>query len=282
MRPPMDFDRKQLTFEQAEGIDPLPTQLKPGEITNDIRVRVARSIVGFLEESSHYGALTDDAKTIMRDLYVERLGLFASEAPVGLEDARDFVEEHLGNGPWYQVYGVVQWLIRHKRCPQALKVDLSRQLRLARAPYRVIDGDTLFPISDEENARTVVHAVKALKEVAAHGAISHIKRAGAAASTGDWSGSVRESIHAVESVIKVLNPGASTLGETLAILRKEGGAHPALCLAFEKLYGFTSDEKGVRHAYLNDPTNSVDEPLALFMLSACSAFCSYLVSKHRS
>jgi hypothetical protein len=48
------------------------------------------------------------------------------------------------------------------------------------------------------------------------------------------------------------------------------------------LYAYTSDEKGIRHALLDDSTAKVDEADAMFMLGACAAFVSYLLNKARS
>lgn len=45
----------------------------------------------------------------------------------------------------------------------------------------------------------------------------------------------------------------------------------------EKLYGYTSDEDGVRHPILDEV--SVDEADARFMIVTCSAFVNFLVAK---
>jgi hypothetical protein len=50
---------------------------------------------------------------------------------------------------------------------------------------------------------------------------------------------------------------------------------------FTKLYAYTSDEGGIRHALLENAAK-VDEADALFMLGACAAFVSYLINKARS
>ena len=50
--------------------------------------------------------------------------------------------------------------------------------------------------------------------------------------------------------------------------------------AIISLYGYTSDEKGIRHALLNDDEARVDRDDAVFMLGACAAFASYLWRKH--
>ena len=65
-------------------------------------------------------------------------------------------------------------------------------------------------------------------------------------------------------------------------LESKTNIHSALKNGFTKTYGFTSDEQGIRHALLEKESPAVDEADALFMIGACSAFVSYLVSKARS
>ena len=51
--------------------------------------------------------------------------------------------------------------------------------------------------------------------------------------------------------------------------------------AFSKLYGYTSDEQGIRHALIDNPQANVGQDEAIFMLGACASFSSYLARKHR-
>jgi len=46
-------DRKKLTFEQAEGAEPLPSQLKPKELTKHLRALLWEAIYNNLERSRH-------------------------------------------------------------------------------------------------------------------------------------------------------------------------------------------------------------------------------------
>ena len=55
--------------------------------------------------------------------------------------------------------------------------------------------------------------------------------------------------------------------------------HPALKAGFSKLYGYTSDESGVRHPILKDANVGFAE--AKYMLVTCSAFVNFLVDKGR-
>ncbi len=47
--------------------------------------------------------------------------------------------------------------------------------------------------------------------------------------------------------------------------------------AFSRLYGYTSDEGGIRHAMQEDAKCDFDD--AKYMLVTCSAFVSFLVAK---
>ena len=60
-------------------------------------------------------------------------------------------------------------------------------------------------------------------------------------------------------------------------LAEKAEIHGALKAGFSKLYGFTSDEDGIRHAILDQPTVGFTE--AKFMIVACSAFVHYLILK---
>ncbi|HUW95471.1 MAG TPA: hypothetical protein VMW58_06760 [Anaerolineae bacterium] len=71
----------------------------------------------------------------------------------------------------------------------------------------------------------------------------------------------------------------ATLGQALKQIEKQAELHGALKGAFEKLYGYTSDADGIRHAFglLEEPNLRSED--AKFMLVACSAFVNYLLAK---
>lgn len=67
--------------------------------------------------------------------------------------------------------------------------------------------------------------------------------------------------------------------KTLGVLEQHGHLHGGLKAAFSKLYGYSSDEEGVRHALVFGNEAQVDEANALFMLGACASFVSYLLAR---
>ncbi|MBI5164037.1 MAG: hypothetical protein HY985_09055 [Magnetospirillum sp.] len=92
----------------------------------------------------------------------------------------------------------------------------------------------------------------------------------------DYRNSIKESISAVEaSCCHITSDKKASLGQALKKLEGEGVAiHEALKGAFEKLYGYTSNANGIRHALLAEPTLDFED--AKFMLVVCSAFVNLL------
>jgi hypothetical protein len=80
--------------------------------------------------------------------------------------------------------------------------------------------------------------------------------------------------------VRVLEPSGD-FSKALAKLESKIAIHGGLKRGFAAIYGFTSDEEGIRHPLLDDHTANVDETDALFMIGACAAFVSYLINKAR-
>ena len=95
--------------------------------------------------------------------------------------------------------------------------------------------------------------------------------------TPDYRNSIKESISAVESLAALTVGESGTLGQLIKKLEQKIGLHPALGKAFNKLYGYTSDEGGIRHALADEETADFDH--AKFMLVVCSAFVGFVLSK---
>lgn len=96
----------------------------------------------------------------------------------------------------------------------------------------------------------------------------------------DYENSIKESISAVEALCAILTDvkGAnSSLGKTLDKLESKNiKIHVSLKEGFKKLFGYTSDANGIRHAGdIGGAASTFNE--AKFMLVTCSAFINYLI-----
>ena len=151
------------------------------------------------------------------------------------------------------------------------------------AAYRLDTSGEFFPCSSEEQGVAVQKALETLRSENMDGAATHLQDAAGHIKSGQFADAITDSIHAVESVARVLDPEANkTLTPALDSLENAGVLrHPTLKKAFSKLYGYTSDEQGIRHALLTSSAADVGQEEALFMFGACASFAAYLTQMHR-
>lgn len=93
----------------------------------------------------------------------------------------------------------------------------------------------------------------------------------------DYENSIKESISAVEAICNIINGGKrTTLNKAVEKLKDSGiTIHPAMKESFISLYGYTSDQSGIRHNTGIDGKATYGE--AKYMLVSCSAFVNYLI-----
>ena len=275
--------RKKLTFAQAEGLAPLPRQLERTEVSAELRAVLWDLIHRLIRKSIRsdiWAYVGDPWANILRQVHVYLDHKPTDEFSTKPADVIAAVKPVFMSGTYDRLYGWLQFVME-----VANDASLSRAIALAffhcHAPYRVVDNYLLVPIASEQDAKTITKTFAELKNAGLEGARGHLKSAAARLTEGEFADSVRESINAVESVAKALEPSAD-LSKTLAKLEASGNIHGALKKGFLAIYGYTSDQQGIRHPLIDDATASVDETDALFMLGACSAFISYLIAKGRA
>lgn len=136
--------------------------------------------------------------------------------------------------------------------------------------YRIIN-EQIIDIIDENQINSIEETLQnEYKTVTSH----YSKAIELLYKTKDYSNSIKESISSVEAMCQVLTGNnKATLGDALKLLKDK--IHPAMKSAFEKLYGYTSDANGIRHANGLGEGNSTFEE-AKYMLISCSAFVNYL------
>ncbi len=148
--------------------------------------------------------------------------------------------------------------------------------------YRIING-FLTPITNDIEISTITSAINQTENSKYKGANIHLSEALNKISdrkNPDYRNSIKESILSIESICQVItNDPKAELGKTLKKLKMNIPIHPALEQGFIKLYGFTSDSDGIRHALLTE-SNLYQED-ALFMLVSYSAFINYLIIRFK-
>ena len=141
-------------------------------------------------------------------------------------------------------------------------------------------GTELSQITDENEIAAVNQALRATDRFG--GAREHI--AAALRLLGqrpepDYRNSIRESITAVESTLKVLTGMEhAPMGDALRSFGRTHPIHASLFKGLDRLYGYTCNEHGIRHALIEAEAN-VGFSEAKFMVVAGAAFVSFLIAK---
>jgi hypothetical protein len=276
--------RKQISFAQAEGVEPLPQQLKLKEVSKQLCAELWSIIhLSLMQERAvihgHWGFEPNGLwLTVLYRKHVERDHLMSDEFTNDFNFLVGQLKRIFTSQNYVTVFDFLTWLLEQPE--NQIPANRVRQaLEASRAAYRLLEDDrTFFPISSEAELTTINCALVNLAATEFDGARAHLQAAAKHLTMGKSADSVRESMHAVESVARVLG-GTNSLAGALKELKLKRMLHPALEEGFKKIYGYTSDEQGIRHPLLDDGTAHVDEFDAMFMIGACAAFVSYLINR---
>lgn len=112
-------ERRKLTFEQTEGVSPLPTQLATKEVSEEVRTILWQVIHGELENAIVHSTMGGSAwlaspwNFILRDCHVFHEHLLVDE----YNNSANFQVRKLKNiislSEYYCVLGFVQFVLRH-------------------------------------------------------------------------------------------------------------------------------------------------------------------------
>ncbi len=190
----------------------------------------------------------------------------------------DFLREYFFKTEWNEVFDLIEFIIANwpSQVTSNLCSGLNMVLTEENSAYRLVNGQFGEITNDTE-----VEEVNAASSAGLDGVSTHITAAVKFLfdrKNPNYRNSIKESISAVESLFKVLtNNKSATLSDGLKEIKSTIDVHPALISGFEKIYAYTSDQGGIRHAIFDSDKTSFSD--AKFMLVSCSAFINYVVGK---
>jgi hypothetical protein len=197
------------------------------------------------------------------------------------EKLKKVIKDVILAGHYADCLEVVQVSLRSSRSAR-FKRALSDIFNHPTSPYQAVDLSplTIVPRGDENERAAFAQDWPEIASSPFDGSKTHLREAAEALNAGNYPAAMREAIHAVESAAKVITGQSNAdLAAALKLLGKDKGLHSALRDGFIKLYGYTSDEKGVRHALIDAANANVGREDALFFFSSCTAFVAYLARK---
>lgn len=197
----------------------------------------------------------------------------------------DRIDNVIAQAPYNEVLDVIEYCyywVTHRSDPlikTTWKNAFNMLFRQEYVGYRFV-SDQIVPVTDELEIREIEQACKTPFD----GARTQLQKALGFLSdreNPDYKNCVKESISAVESVCKVISGNEkATLKDALNSLISNGmNIHGSLKSATLALYGYASDEGGIRHAE-RETESTVTFEEAKFMMVTCSATVNYLVAEY--
>jgi DNA-binding transcriptional ArsR family regulator len=185
------------------------------------------------------------------------------------------IRDYFFNAKWNEVYDFIEFVVMAlRKTKPRLAEFLNTVLTSEMSAYRFIDGKLVDITNEQERAMLE----EALADTRFAAVAAHLGRALALLAdrkNPDYRNSIKESISAVEAMARLMSGiDKATLGEALKSLEKNGKLHSALKEGFSKLYGYTNDEHGIRHAMLDEP--GLTQADAKYFLLSCTSFTNYL------
>jgi hypothetical protein len=277
-----------MRFSQRIGKRPIKVELEREGISQELRNSLWTILVELILSQSNepkyssYGQreLYSELTKYFRDLWIYFFKRPIDNLPVGYSQvdenrATGVIRKWFFESEWELVFDFIEFSSSyHPKFQETCNLFLQEEL----SAYRFIDGK-LTQINSPEEISEVETAIKNSDKW--NSVKTHLKRAVELYSdrkAPDFRNSIKESISAVESLLKILvKDEKTTLGQALKLIENKYQIPGSLKSAFTALYGYTSDEGGIRHSLLESGVK-VGMAEARFMLITCSAFVNYLLN----
>jgi len=277
-------------FSQRKGLKPLEKAIQRDSLDEETRNRLWSVLKAYVWDKwlrdpsyNHDAQLVEVLLNTMWFRYFKKPSDFQPPMHPGEYYRRgqsyyDFLREYFLQGEWNDVFDLVEFIIAHWPNDNAEKLclQINNVLTEENSTYRLVSGQFSEITNESEIEEVDTAAQTGLEGVSTH--INDAVKFLSDRKNPNYRNSVKESISAVESLFKILTKDKSaTLSDGLKEIKSPIALHPALISGFEKIYAYTSDQGGIRHAIFDTDKTSFSD--AKFMLVSCSAYINYVVGK---
>ena len=295
-------DEVRLTFSQREGKAPLPEPMRLQHLSKPFRNLLWLLVDRAIEDSypkpiSSFGVDYDNIYKnssfgkLMQVYFFRVRDMPHDEMEHSVRLHSEYLRNMILNGDYHPVLTFIEFFLREIINERVnVLASLGTKLRqlferqdIAYIVQRIQQLPTIVPRTSTESARAIESALETVEQKGSDGAKAHLRKAAERLNAKEYADSVRESISAVESVARTIDPKASKeLRPALDSLEKARVLkHKVFKGALNKLYAYTSDEEGIRHSLLDEGAADVGLDEAVFMFGACAIFCDYLLNRRQ-
>ena len=273
------------SFSDRTGLKPLGSTIQIDDFSVETRGFLQNQLLHLIDEhlqrNSHY---------VDRDGYMSMI----ADKGFNLEsDSRKYYsQEHIfniisavfKNGQYYEILDLIEFFkdkisfyVNNIHFVSGTYCDVfNNYFEQEFVGYRFVDGLIVQSVNEEAN-KSIEDASSTKYDIVN----KHIVKAVSYLSgkNKDPENSIKESVSAVEYLCNVLaGTNSFELSRAINALDKQKKKlHPCMKSMIEKIYGFASDEEGIRHS-TKDGVTVISFEDSLFILITCSAFINYAIS----
>jgi len=278
------------TFSQRMGLKPVRSLIQKESVDDELRnyLWTALSIHYFTDLEDYSENNSDPIQILFTQLWVWHYHKRLDEMPTRVHRIVDLVKKEFIESSWNEMFDLLEFIPNHYKDEYDDGYDNQKNHRFYEfansgletfiSAYRFVGG-LLTEINSEQEIASIEEALDiSSKFSSVH---QHLRRALELMTDRkdpDYRNSIKESISAVEALAKLISgKSKDTLGASLNRIKGKINLHQALEQGFKNIYGYTSDEGGIRHALSEAESCQLED--ARFMLISCSAFINYLIVK---
>lgn len=282
-----NMNKNNLPFSKRYGFAEIEETIQVNYLSESLRMELWNAYYLFvqlrIEESSDF--LKNDYRWINKFSWIHFFKNAFDDFPDYDSQYSRFVRNFIEKENWYKIYEFFEFVLRNieNKNNQFNYLEfvnyINEKLSSNNSGY-ILNNNQFIPITNENELKEI-EIVKnntilyGLENIAKHldSAILLISQK----PKPDFRNSIKESISMVEVISRIIEPNENTLGKALNKLSKKEKINETLKLGFEKLYAYTNDKNGIRHALMENQNLSIED--ARFFLISCSAFTNYLIEK---
>lgn len=268
-----------LTFSQRFGHEPISTTLQYGSMSEELRNALWTTLYEhFFKYLYVTQSITRPHEMFLNAYWIKYKKQPIDTVPSSQSAGKVIVRNDYFSHQWHQAYSFIEFVAnyaasRNQDFYDELNITLENEL----SSYRFVSGE-LVDITNKQEIEALENAIMDNKFSGVSTHLATALKLYSDSENPDYRNSIKESISAVESMAKIVTGNQkATLSDALKALEKGEKLHKALRDGFEKLYAYTSDANGIRHA-LSEESNLTAADAKYFLLS-CTSFVNYLKSK---
>lgn len=270
-----------MKFSERYGYVKRKTELEKNGVSEELRNSLWTVFITRVHKTSNVGYVTGLNNSLYSGLWMDFFKQPIDTMPTFGNDVSDDraiqqVRDWFFEAEWQMIIDFVEYC--GQQVPEAIRL-FNEMFKREWSAYRFVEGSIVELISEEEFKELEKAINIEMPKSFSHIEV-HVKKAATLMtqkSNPDYENSIKESISAVEAVVRmILGDQKETLGSGLRKLKGKKQIPPGLSKGFEVLYGYTANEGGIRHSKVFDGVDPSREE-ARYMLVTCSAVITYLI-----